>query len=31
MMLQKALEFLQNHNEVALATCEGGFPFQGKT
>ncbi len=27
MMLQKALEFLQNHKEVALATCEGGFSF----
>ena len=25
-MLQKALDFLRNHNEVALATCEGNLP-----
>ena len=25
-MLQKALDFLNMHNEVAFATCEGDFP-----
>lgn len=25
-MMQKALDFLRNHNEIAFATCEGNFP-----
>ena len=25
-MLQKALQFLQDHNEIAFATCEGNLP-----
>ena len=25
-MLQKALDFLREHNEIAFATCEGNLP-----
>ena len=25
-MLQTALQFLRNHNEIAFATCEGNLP-----
>ena len=25
-MMQKALDFLRNHNEIAFATCEGNLP-----
>ena len=25
-MLQQALQFLQDHNEIAFATCEGNLP-----
>ena len=25
-MLQKALDFLRDHNEIAFATCEGNLP-----
>ena len=25
-MMQQALQFLQDHNEIAFATCEGNLP-----
>ena len=25
-MMQKALDFLSSHNEIAFATCEGNLP-----